>query len=108
MVAEHFLQDPQVPQWLDGVEPAWMLLTFDSLQRQERRDRDPDRQRSQCRRDGRLRSGAQHFPPATTGDRPRRPAADRNLSRAVVAEMRELIKWPGYDQTDACVSVPQG
>jgi len=31
MVAEDFLQDPQVPQWLDGVEPAWTVLTFDSL-----------------------------------------------------------------------------
>ena len=27
--------------------------------------------------------------------------ATGNLSRAVVAEMRELIKWPGYDKTDA-------
>ncbi len=27
--------------------------------------------------------------------------ATGNLSRAVVAEMRELIEWPGYDQADA-------
>ena len=31
MVAEDFLQDPQVRKWLDGVKPAWTLLTFDSL-----------------------------------------------------------------------------
>jgi hypothetical protein len=31
MVAEDFLQDQQVRQWLDGVESAWMLLAFDSL-----------------------------------------------------------------------------
>ena len=31
MVAEDFLQDQQVRQWLNGVEPAWTLLTFDSL-----------------------------------------------------------------------------
>ena len=31
MVAEDFLQDPQVREWLDGVEPAWTLLTFESL-----------------------------------------------------------------------------
>ena len=31
MVAEDFLQDPQVRKWLDGVEPAWTLLTFESL-----------------------------------------------------------------------------
>src|SRR5580704_16254786 len=32
MVAGDFLQDPQVRQWLDGVEPAWTLLTFASFQ----------------------------------------------------------------------------
>ncbi len=31
MVAADFLQNPQVRQWLDGVEPAWTLLSFDSL-----------------------------------------------------------------------------
>ena len=31
MVATDFLHDPQVREWLDGVEPAWTLLTFDSL-----------------------------------------------------------------------------
>jgi hypothetical protein len=31
MAAEDFLQDPQVRQWLDGVEPAWTLLSLDSL-----------------------------------------------------------------------------
>jgi hypothetical protein len=31
MVAEDFLRDPQVRQWLDGVEPAWTQLTFESL-----------------------------------------------------------------------------
>ena len=30
-MAEDFLRDPQVRQWLDGVEPAWTLLTFESL-----------------------------------------------------------------------------
>ena len=31
MGAEDFLQDPQIRGWLDGVEPAWTLLTFESL-----------------------------------------------------------------------------
>jgi hypothetical protein len=31
MVAEDLLLDPQVRRWLDGVEPAWTLLTLDSL-----------------------------------------------------------------------------
>src|SRR5215471_15006175 len=31
MGAEDFLQDPQIRGWLDGVEPAGTLLTFESL-----------------------------------------------------------------------------
>ena len=31
-MAEDFLQDPQVREWLGGVEPAWTLLKFESLQ----------------------------------------------------------------------------
>jgi len=31
MVAEDFLRDTRVRVWLDGVEPAWTLLTFESL-----------------------------------------------------------------------------
>jgi hypothetical protein len=30
-LAADFLQDPRVQGWLDGVEPAWTLLTFESL-----------------------------------------------------------------------------
>ena len=40
MVGEDFLQDPQIRDWLDGVEPAWTLLTFESL-RALRREPDP-------------------------------------------------------------------
>ena len=32
MVAEDLFAGPQVRQWLDGVEPTWTLLTFDSSQ----------------------------------------------------------------------------
>jgi hypothetical protein len=35
MVAEDFLQDPQVRKWLDGAEPTWTPLTFDSLRLQQ-------------------------------------------------------------------------
>ena len=31
MVGEDFLQDPQIRDWLDEVEPAWTVLTFESL-----------------------------------------------------------------------------
>jgi hypothetical protein len=31
MVAADFLEDADVRRWLGGVEPAWTLLTLDSL-----------------------------------------------------------------------------
>ena len=30
-MAEDFVKDRQVQEWLDAVEPAWTLLTFESL-----------------------------------------------------------------------------
>lgn len=31
MVAPGFLQTPEVQKWLNGAEPAWMLLDFESF-----------------------------------------------------------------------------
>ena len=31
MVAPGFLQDPEVRRWLNGVEPAWTMLEFNSV-----------------------------------------------------------------------------
>src|SRR5450759_4717367 len=108
MVATEFLQDPQVRQWLDGVEPAWTLLTFDSLRalRQEpsagqttiriANDLSADELAGSAMVRNTLillrqaiESGG--LPLTSTG----------NLSRAAVAKMRELIEWPHYDQADA-------
>ena len=108
MVAEDFLQDPQVRQWLDGVEPAWTLLTFDSLRalRQEpsavetairiANDLNADEIAGSAVARNTfilLRQAIERYglPLTATG----------NLSRAVVAEMRNLIEWPNYDQADA-------
>ena len=108
MIAEDFLQDPQVRQWLDGIEPAWTLLTFDSLRalRQEpsavqtairiANDFNADeiagsavaRNTFILLRQA-IESGG--LPLTATG----------NLSRAVVADMRRIIEWPGYDQAEA-------
>jgi hypothetical protein len=108
MVAEDFLQDSQVRKWLDGVEPAWTLLTFDSLRalRQEPsagqatirivNDLNADeiagsavaRNTFILLRQAIERGG---LPLTATG----------NLSRAVVAEMCKLIEWPHYDQAEA-------
>jgi hypothetical protein len=105
MVAEDFVQDPQIRKWLDGVEPAWTLLTFDSLRalRQEpsavetaiRIADDLNADEIACSAVARntfilLRQAIEHggLPLTATG----------NLSRAVVAEMCKLIEWPSYDQ----------
>jgi hypothetical protein len=105
MVAEDFLRDTRVRQWLDGVEPAWTLLTFDSLRalRQEpsavqtairiANDLSADEiARSAVARNTlillRQVSERGGLPVTATG----------NLSRAVVAEMCKLFEWPDYDQ----------
>lgn len=107
-MAEDFLKDPQVQGWLDGVEPAWTLLTFESLRalRQEpstaqtairiANDLSVDETaRSAVARNTLilLRQAIERrgLPLTATG----------NLSRAVVAEMCKLIEWPNYDQVDA-------
>jgi hypothetical protein len=108
MVAEDFVQDPQMRKWLDGVEPAWTLLTFDSLRalRQE-----PSALQTAIRIANDL--NADEIAGSAVARNTfilLRQAIERgglrltatgNLSRAVVAEMCKLIEWPGYDQADA-------
>jgi hypothetical protein len=108
MVAEDFLQDQQVRQWLDGVEPAWTLLTCDSLRalRQE-----PSAIQTGIRIANDLNADEiASSPVARNTSILLRQAIERgglpltatgNLSRAAVAEMCELIEWPDYNQADA-------
>src|SRR5215203_4857691 len=108
MVAEDFLQDPQVRRWLDGVEPAWTLLTFDSLRALRR---EPSADATAIRiandlNDDEIATSAvvrnTLLLLRQTIERGGLPlTATGNLSRATVAEMRELIEWPGYDQAKA-------
>src|ERR1700731_182343 len=99
-----YLQGPHVRQWLDGVEPAWTLLTFDSL-RALRREPSATQTTIQIANDLSadeiagspvarntlilLRQVIEHdgLPLTATG----------NLSRAVVAEMCKFIEWPHYE-----------
>ena len=107
MVAADFLRDPPEEGWLDGVEPAWTLLTFESLLalRQE-----PVGLVQSARKHRRMTSvlmyrqlcgGTQYPDRREDGDRtcrsPYNPATG-NLSRTTVAEMSKLIEWPNYDQ----------
>ena len=95
-------------QWLDGVEPAWTLLTFDSLRalRQE-----PSASQAA------IRIGNDLSTDEIAGSAVARNTlillrhaiergglpltASGNLSRAIVAEMCKLIEWPHYDQANA-------
>ena len=83
------------------------LLTFDSFAGTGpgaigRCDRDPDRQRIADEMAGSAVARNTFILLQQAIDRGGLPlTATCNLSRAVVTEMRELIKWPSYDQTDA-------
>src|SRR5262245_28255917 len=108
MVAEDFLQDPQIRGWLEGVAPAWTLLTFDSLRALRHQ---PSAVQTAIRIANDLSVGEIAGSPVARntlillrqasecGGLPL--TATANLSRAVVAEMRKLIEWPNYDQADA-------
>jgi hypothetical protein len=108
MVAVDFLQDPQAREWLDGVEPAWTLLTSESLRALRH---EPSAAQTAIRIANDLAVGEIAGSPAARNtlillrqaiERGGLPlTATGNLSRAVVAEMRKLIEWPDYDQADA-------
>jgi hypothetical protein len=108
MVAEDFLQDPQVRHWLGGVEPAWTLLTFESLRALPQ---EPSTVQTAIRIANDLSADEVAGSPVARNtlillrqatERHGLPlTATGNLSRAVVAEMCKLIQWPDYDQADA-------
>jgi hypothetical protein len=108
MVVEDFLRDQQVRRWLGGVEPAWTLLTLESLRalRQE-----PSAVQTAIRIANDLSADEIARSPIARNtlillrqaiERDGLPlTATGNLSRAVVAEMCKLIEWPHYDQAGA-------
>jgi hypothetical protein len=107
MVAPGFLQTPQVREWLNGVEPAWTLLEFDSFN--ALRD-EPSGDGSAIRlagdtSDGDIAASAVTTSTLTLLQRAKeldglKLTATGNLSRAIVAEMSDALKWPGYDKTE--------
>ena len=107
MVAPGFLQNPEVRRWLNGVEPAWTMLEFNSLNvlRHE-----PSTTNQAIRLEPDL-VNAEISGSAVTANSLillRRAAetgglkltATGNLSRVVVEDMCGIIKAPGYEKTE--------
>src|SRR5437868_15413356 len=100
-------RNPEVRRWLNGIEPAWTMLEFNSLNalRQE-----PSGSNHAIRLEPNLTSteisGSAVTPnclvllrrAAETGGL--KLTATGNLSRAVVEEMCGIVKAPGYDKTE--------
>src|SRR6266403_808747 len=107
MVAPGFLQNPEVRRWLNGVEPAWTILEFNSLN--ALRD-EPSASNQAIRIEPNL-ANAEIAGSAVTANALSllRQAAETgglkltatgNLSRAVVEEMFKIIKAPDYDKAE--------
>ena len=107
MVAPGFLANPEVRQWLNGVEPAWTMLDFDSLNALRH---EPSASNHAIRLEPDL-ADAEISGSAVTANALilLRRAADTgglkltatgNLSRVVVEEMFGIIKAPDYDKTE--------
>jgi len=105
LVAPRFLQNPEVRRWLNGVEPAWILLDYGSYAvlhqeplpgnqaiKLEPNLTEKDLAGSAVTRTARIL--LQHA--ADTGGL--KLTATGNLSRAVVAEMIEVVEWPDLDR----------
>jgi len=107
MVAADFLRDPHVRRWLDGVEPAWTLLTLNSL-RALRQEPSAGQTAIRIATDLSAHEIAGSAVTRNTLILLRRViernglalTATGNLTRAAVAEMCELIEWPHYDQAE--------
>jgi hypothetical protein len=107
MVAPGFLQNPEVRRWLNGVEPAWTILEFNSLNALRHEPSgsnhavclEPDLADAEI-------SGSAFMAnalillrrAAETGGL--KLTATGNLSRAVVEEMCGIIQAPDYDKAE--------
>jgi hypothetical protein len=107
MVAPGFLANPEVRRWLNGVEPAWTMLEFDSFNALQD---EPSTNNNAIRLEANL-SRTEISGSAVTANALlllRRAAetgglkitATGNLSRAVVEEMFGIIQAPDYDKDE--------
>jgi hypothetical protein len=107
MVGPGFLENPEVRRWLNGVEPAWTMLEFNSLNALRH---EPSASNHAIRLEPEL-ANAEISGSAVTANGLlllRRAAeagglkltATGNLSRAVVEEMVGIVQAPGYEKTE--------
>jgi hypothetical protein len=107
MVSPGFLANPEVRRWLNGVEPAWTMLEFNSLNALRH---EPSTSNHAIRLEPDL-ANAEISGSAVTANALillRRAAekgglkltATGNLSRAVVEEMFAIIQAPDYDKDE--------
>ena len=107
MVSPGFLQNPEVRRWLNGVEPAWTILEFNSLNALRH---EPSASNHAIRLEPDL-ADAEISGSAVTANAVvllRRAAetgglkltATGNLSRAVVEEMFGIIQAPDYEKNE--------
>src|SRR5215467_3798635 len=107
MVAPGFLANPEVRQWLNGIEPAWTMLDFHSFNALQD---EPSSSNHAIRLEPNLAETELSASAvaanallllrraAETGGL--KLTATGNLSRAVVEEMCGIIEWPGYDKDE--------
>src|SRR5215470_11600173 len=100
MVAPDFLADPDVRRWLGGVEPAWVLLNFDSVRalRQEPSRENRALSLSNDLTDAEIAASAMARNTLILLERANKAeglklTATGNLSRSVVAEMVQRFQW---------------
>src|SRR5467141_1794962 len=107
MVAPGFLANPEVRRWLNGLEPAWTMLEFNSLNalRHEPSARNHAIRLEPDLADAEISGSAVAANAlillrraADTGGL--KLTATGNLSRAVVEEMFGIIQAPDYDKTE--------
>jgi len=107
MVAPGFLANPEVRRYLDGIEPAWTLLDFESFNSLRH---EPLATNKAIRLEPNLIEN-DLFASAVTqvarlllrraGDPGGlKLTATGNLSRSVIAEMVDIIDWPGLDKDE--------
>jgi hypothetical protein len=107
LVAPSFLEAPAFRKWLDGGVPAWTLLdqrSLEALRGHRRRHVRPIRLAADLSADEIAQSAVARnvlvLLRAMSSGGGLQLTATGNLSRRIVAEMIDLIDWPGFDKAE--------